>query len=98
MFRIDFGRQVDIMLIIILSMGDFCHLADFPPMFNKKIKVPNNIQQMVQLAELLFAGFTFLRIDLYNNGDIKSGEITLYPTSGMGRFTKKEWDMILGDI
>ena len=52
---------------------------------------------MVELAEKLSKSIPFLRVDFYNiNGKIYFGELTLYPTSGIGQFTSKDWDIKLG--
>jgi hypothetical protein len=43
------------------------------------------------------AGIDFVRVDLYEIGDqIKFGELTCYPESGMGVFTPDSWDEAFG--
>lgn len=52
---------------------------------------------MEQLAERLSEGCPFLRVDFYEiAGKVYFGELTLFPASGMGRFTPGEWDKKLG--
>ena len=69
-----------------------------PPNFNKKIDLPNNLSEMICLAEKLAEGIPFVRVDFYNqNGNIYFGEMTLYPSSGIGPFTEEEWDLKLGE-
>lgn len=71
--------------------------ADYPPIPDINIEVPQNLPEMVELARKIAVGLPFARIDLYNtNGKILFGEITLFPTSGFGRFTDDKWDRLLG--
>ena len=59
--------------------------------------MPKNLKKMIALAEKLSGDNPFVRVDFYNvNGKIFFGEITLYPASGFGPFTTKEWDQRLG--
>ena len=68
-----------------------------PPDFKEKICIPENISDMIRLAEKLSVGCSFIRADFYNiNGRIYFGEITLYPASGFGSFTLDEVDYTLG--
>lgn len=63
------------------------------------VELPSNLQKMIEIAEKLSAGFTFLRVDLYSldNGEIKLGEITFYHGGGMSNvFIPEEWDTIFG--
>lgn len=67
------------------------------PTFATAIELPANINEMIDIAEKLSAGFPFARIDLYNiKGAIIFGEITFYPWSGYARFTPDEFDFELG--
>lgn len=63
-----------------------------------EIMKPDNFALMRQIAEILSAGFPFIRVDMYNvNGEIKIGELTLYPGSGLSNFfDPPEWDGIFG--
>lgn len=71
---------------------------NFPPDFNHKEVMPDNLDEMITLAELLSKGHPFMRVDLYNiNGRIYFGEITFFPAGGIGRFTDNEWDKRLGE-
>lgn len=59
---------------------------------------PDNLDEMILLAEKLSEGFDFVRIDLYNiMGRIYFGEFTFYPAGGLARFTPREWDFIFGE-
>lgn len=63
----------------------------------KTPKKPDNLSEMIKVAEKLADGFPFVRIDLYNpGGKIKFGEMTFYPGNGMEWFDPVEWDYTLG--
>jgi len=60
--------------------------------------MPDNLTDMIKVAEELSKGFKFLRVDLYNVKDkIYFGELTFYPAAGMGAFVPEEWDEKLGN-
>lgn len=70
-----------------------------PPDFNRKIEIPNNINEMINLAEKLAKDIPFVRVDFYNvNGKIYFGEMTFYPAAGFGKFEPEEWDKKIGDM
>lgn len=61
--------------------------------------MPENLNEMISIAEQLSNGFKFLRVDLYNiKGKIFFGELTFYPAAGMGAFVPEEWDEKLGGM
>lgn len=61
--------------------------------------MPENLDEMISIAEQLSDGFKFLRVDLYNiKGRIYFGELTFYPAAGMGAFVPNEWDGKLGAL
>lgn len=88
-FKIDYNRQV-------YHQANYydpkCHLlpygeAAYPPNFDADIHIPENIQEMIALAEKLAKDIPFVRIDFYNvDGKIYFGEITFYPAGGMSRW------------
>jgi hypothetical protein len=98
-FKIDFGRFIE-------HHANYydtkCNLLPFgevmyPPLFEKKLNIPDNINQMIELAEKLSQGFPFIRVDFYDaSGCIYFGELTFFPASGMGQFEPEKWDYILG--
>lgn len=60
---------------------------------------PKNFNLMWCLAKTLALQIPFVRIDFYNlNGKIFFGEITFFPTSGMGGFVPDSWDRKMGDM
>ena len=67
------------------------------PTFDYAIPLPQNIQEMIGVAERLAKGFPFVRVDMYNiNGCIYFGEMTFYPWSGFVTFTPDSFDYELG--
>ena len=59
--------------------------------------LPENMKEMVTIAEKLSEDFPYARVDLYNiKGRIYFGEITFYPWSGYVKFTPDEFDYTLG--
>ncbi len=61
-------------------------------------KNPENLDEMVEIAERLASGFPFVRVDLYNiAGEIMFGEMTFYPWSGNVRFTPDSFDFEMGE-
>lgn len=70
-----------------------------PPKPDKKLRIPDTIDKMVEYAEILSKNHPFLRVDFYDvDGHIYFGEMTFYPSSGFGPFTEEKWDRILGDM
>lgn len=98
-FKVDFDRYSNHRAnyydnkLTLLSFGEeVC-----PPDFNRKLSIPDNIEQMFDIARKLSKNIPFLRVDLYNTqGQIFFGELTFFPNSGLGTFIPNEWDRILG--
>ncbi|MCH8567421.1 MAG: hypothetical protein LAT67_04130 [Balneolales bacterium] len=66
---------------------------------NQKVKPPLMLKEMIEISEKLSSPFPFIRIDLFNVGEVvKVGELTCYPGNGMERFSDPEWDLKLGDL
>jgi len=58
---------------------------------------PENLDEMLSVAETLSAGVPHVRVDLYSIGsDIKFGELTFYHGSGVEKYDPEEWDGTLG--
>lgn len=63
------------------------------------IEKPKNLNKMWEMARKLATDKSFSRIDFYDLGDqVYFGEITFYPTSGMGGFRPKSWDKQFGEL
>lgn len=60
---------------------------------------PDNLDEMIRVAERLADGFVSVRVDLYSvNGRIYFGEITHSPGGGLERFDPPEFDRALGSV
>lgn len=88
-FKIDYNRQI-------CHQANYydtrCNLlrygeANFPPNFEAYLNIPENIQEMITLAEKLAKGIPFVRVDFYNvDARIYFGEMTFYPAGGMSKW------------
>lgn len=60
---------------------------------------PNMLELQISIARKLSTGIPFVRVDLYEvNNCVFFGEITLYPSSGLGSFNPPEYDYYLGTL
>lgn len=65
---------------------------------NPDIEKPDNLQELLRLAETLSKDIPFARTDFYTiNGKAYFGEITFYPASGLSPFCPENYDKIFGD-
>lgn len=64
------------------------------------IRFPECWNEMVEIAEYMSSGFTFLRVDFFvdENGKFYLGELTLTPSSGLLPFHPDEWDYKFGEM
>lgn len=77
----------------LLSLGE----AALPPKPDHFIRKPDNLDEMIAIAEKLAVGIPFVRIDLYDiNNKIYFGEITFFPATGMGLLIPEGSDERLG--
>lgn len=69
------------------------------PSLEKDIEKPECYDEMVNMAERLSEGYSFVRVDCYVLGNkVYVGEMTLFPWGGFQIFLDEEWDYILGDM
>lgn len=60
---------------------------------------PSNLDTQIRIARVLSKNIPFVRIDLYSVGErVYFGEITFYPFSGMGEFSPRQYNEILGKM
>ena len=98
-FKIDFGRFVEHHANYYSPEGKLLPLGEkgLEPDPNHIEIMPENLNEMISIAEQLSNGFKFLRVDLYNiKGKIFFGELTFYPAAGMLPFVPEKWDDKLG--
>lgn len=66
---------------------------------NKKIRKPEKLDEMLEIAKSLAEGFPHVRVDLYSVYDqIYFGEMTFYHGSGFEKFIPETYDKVLGDM
>lgn len=69
------------------------------PSFEKAERLPDNFEEMVEIAETISKAFPFVRVDLYNiNKRIYIGELTFYPASGYFNYQPPYVDKWLGTL
>ena len=67
--------------------------------YEKLIKLPKNIKEMLKVAEKLAKDFLIVRVDLYSvENNIIFGELTNYPGNGFEKFTPEKYDFYFGDL
>lgn len=75
------------------------HIATDCPCTDDEHLPPENLEQMLKIAEILSKDFPAVRVDLYSvKGRIYFGELTFFPWSGYVMFTPDSFDFELGDL
>ena len=61
---------------------------------------PQNLEDMIHVAEAIANGMEFARVDLYSDGKsrIRFGEITFAPGNACSRFSDFKFDLWLGTL
>lgn len=99
-FKVDFGRFVEHHANYYDTAGNLLPFGEksFEPDPNFIIDFPDNLKEMIKLAERLSKNEPSLRVDFYNvHGQIFFGELTFYPASGLGKWTTEEADIKIGE-
>ncbi len=99
-FKVDFGRFVEHHANYYDTAGNLLPFGEksFEPDPNFIIDLPDNLKEMIKLAERLSKNEPSLRVDFYNvHGQIFFGELTFYPASGLGKWTTEEADIKIGE-
>ena len=66
--------------------------------FEKLPSKPENLENMIQVAQNLAQPFPFVRVDLYSiKGKTIFSELTFYPNGGFAPFYPAEWEYKIGD-
>ena len=74
------------------------HVTSDCPASDRMIGRPDNLNEMLEVAEVLSKDFPYVRVDLYSvDGRIYFGELTFYPWSGYVQFEPDEADYMLGE-
>jgi hypothetical protein len=70
----------------------------YPTHQETKIKKPESLIVMLQLAKKLSQNIPYIRVDLYSiMQEIYFGELTFYHGSGYEKFNPPEWNKVFGD-
>ncbi|WP_053975597.1 ATP-grasp fold amidoligase family protein [Mangrovimonas xylaniphaga] len=65
---------------------------------SKEVKRPDNLEEMIEVAEKLSEEFVFIRVDLYSvKNKIYFGELTFFPWGGYKRLTVEHLNHKLGE-
>ena len=77
---------------------NYLDISSDHPNFGDTITKPNQLDNMIEIANTLSADFPFVRVDLYLvESKIIFGELTFYPWSGYVAFNPDNFDFILGE-
>lgn len=70
------------------------------PQIDFEVPKPENLDELIAMAEKLAIGFPFVRVDFYrlNNGELKFGEMTFSPTSGTQDWRPASANRMLGEL
>ena len=69
----------------------------YPSKKDFSIKIPQEINEMIKLSQVLSKEFPHIRVDLYNvSGRIFFGELTFYHGAGFEHFSPNIWDLKIG--
>lgn len=72
----------------ISEMGEKC---------DKKIKLPNEIDEMIEIAKNIAGDIPLLRVDFYDvNGKIYFGEVAFFDCSGYATYSDDSFDYVIG--
>ena len=63
-----------------------------------EVQRPKNWEEMIHIAQILSKDFPFVRVDLYDEGQIFFGELTFSPANGMDAEMAEELDKRLGQL
>jgi hypothetical protein len=73
------------------------YLADSGVQY-RDVPRPQNLERMIEIAEIIAKGYPQVRVDLYNvKGKIYFGEMTFFAFSGMNNHFTKKFQRMIGD-
>jgi hypothetical protein len=68
------------------------------PAADFEVEQPKHCERMLDAAQKLAQGFTFVRVDFFNvDGEITFGEMTFFPGNGFQTFIPPEYDLRFGE-
>lgn len=94
------GRKTELQMAYFNRLWQKQSFCNNHKMIIANVEKPDNLEQMIELAETLSIGFPYVRVDFYrlNDGTIKFGEMTFTPASGTQDFRPKSADYMLGEL
>ncbi len=98
-FKVDFDRFIEHHANYYDAKGNLLKFGESicPPLLDRAIEMPKNLDKMIEFAEQLSQDIPMLRADFYDvDGKVYFGELTFYPASGLVPFEPQEWDEQLG--
>lgn len=99
LFQVDIDRHSNHQRIIFDADCKICPFSLGFPRSKSVFRLPKNIKGMIKMAEKVAAYFSFIRIDLYTDGNqIFVGEITNVHGSGLERFQPPESELLASKI
>ena len=102
MFKIDSGRYTHHQANYFNIQKEYLPFGEYNYTFTpprEDVQFPDNIDEMIKMAEIISKRFPFVRVDFYNvKGNVYFGEITFHPAGGFDRFVPDKWDVIIGDM
>lgn len=99
LFWVDTDRATDHRRDVFDAYGNHTDYTILYPMADKVPQLPDNINEMIRLAEILSEGFAHVRVDLYSvDGSIYFGEMTFTSGNGGEKMKPIELGYLLGDM
>lgn len=81
-----------------IAWNDLCIASDCP-CSDVRVPKPDNLQEMLTIAQKLAGDFPAVRVDLYSiQGKIYFGELTFFPWSGYVQYNPDSFDLELGEL
>lgn len=100
-FKIDFGRFIEHHANYYSTDGVLLDYGEvgLEPDPNYSLHIPENLPEMITIAEKIAIGHPFIRVDLYNvKGKIYFGEMTFFPGSGLIPWVPSTADLEIGSF
>lgn len=97
--QVDINRHTDHTRNIYTREWELLDVSIEYPRSSQNVERPQNLQEMIRVAEKLSRGLNDVRVDLYNAaGRIYFGEITLYHGCGTERIEPEGFNVIMGRL
>ena len=100
MIEVDVGRHTsDQRRAFYTPSWDHLPFSATFPMLQRKLKRPRNLDQMLNICRRISDDFSFIRVDLYSNGEqVYIGELTNCPAGALAKFEPRNAEDAAGRI